>query len=77
MGREECEESLLNKNVNWIHSSPFWVFYGLLILFFRLWMPFFVPERHAWTGTNVVHGIVRTSEKLNVYIYINTYRYRL
>ena len=54
------EEALLsmNKNVNWMNSPHFWTFYMLLLLAARAWMPLFVVENHAWTATNVVHGVV-------------------
>ena len=47
-----------NRNVNWMNSPHFWIFYCLMVLAVRAWMPFFVPEDHAWTGTSVIHGVV-------------------
>ena len=51
----------MNKNVNWMNSSHFWIFYILLLLAIRAGMPIVLDEEHAWTGTSVVHGVVKST----------------
>lgn len=47
-----------NKNVNWMDARGFWVFYSLLLLTLYMVMPVLLPPPNAWTGVNVIHGVV-------------------
>jgi hypothetical protein len=64
MQREVSDNTVnLNKNVNWMESRGFWSFYILLLSVIYMSMPFFVAPEDAWTGVNIVHGIVSKKNK--------------
>lgn len=48
-----------NRNVNWMGSKAFWVFYVLCILGFRFLLSWFLPTAPAWTVTSILHAVVR------------------
>ena len=57
--RSPCAQVVVNKNVNWLQGSAFWVFYVGLIALGYFGICALIPDAGlAWTYVHLAHGVI-------------------